>query len=79
MTSYKFARESALDELAAIAERDPVDLRRDLLADSPRTLRALEVATERALGITFAGGPRPWGRMLERLCQPQRAGGRGIA
>jgi isoquinoline 1-oxidoreductase beta subunit len=76
----EFARESAMDELSAIAERDPLDLRRDLLADSPRTLRALEVATERAgWGSPLPGGPRPWGRMLERLCQPQRAGGRGIA
>jgi len=34
--------------------RDPVDLRRDLLADNPRTLRALELAAERA----------GWGRRL---------------
>jgi isoquinoline 1-oxidoreductase beta subunit len=44
----EFARESALDELAAAAGRDPVDLRRGLLAGSPRTLRALELAAERA-------------------------------
>jgi isoquinoline 1-oxidoreductase subunit beta len=43
----EFARESAIDELAAAAGRDPVDLRRDLLADNPRTLRALELAAER--------------------------------
>ncbi len=29
-------------------DRDPVDLRRDLLADNPRTLRALELAADRA-------------------------------
>ena len=42
----EFARESAIDELAIAARRDPVDLRRDLLADNPRTLRALELAAE---------------------------------
>jgi isoquinoline 1-oxidoreductase subunit beta len=44
----EFARESAIDELAGAAGRDPVDLRRDLLADNPRTLRALELAADRA-------------------------------
>jgi isoquinoline 1-oxidoreductase subunit beta len=44
----EFARESAIDELAIATDRDPVDLRRDLLADNPRTLRALELAAERA-------------------------------
>jgi isoquinoline 1-oxidoreductase subunit beta len=44
----EFARESAIDELAIAAGRDPVDLRRDLLAGTPRTLRALELAAERA-------------------------------
>jgi isoquinoline 1-oxidoreductase beta subunit len=42
----EFARESAIDELAIAAGCDPVDLRRDLLVDSPRTLRALELAAE---------------------------------
>jgi isoquinoline 1-oxidoreductase beta subunit len=50
----EFAREAAIDELALAAGRDPVDLRRDLLADDPRTLRALELAAERA----------DWGRPL---------------
>jgi len=40
----EFARESALDELAIAVGRDPVDLRRDLLVNNPRTLRALELA-----------------------------------
>jgi len=62
----EFARESAIDELAIAAGRDPVDLRRDLLDDSPRTLRALELAAEsagwgsplperRSRGITCSG------------------------
>jgi isoquinoline 1-oxidoreductase subunit beta len=42
----EFARECALDELALAAGRDPVDFRRDLLADNPRTLRALELAAQ---------------------------------
>jgi isoquinoline 1-oxidoreductase beta subunit len=53
----EFARECALDELALAAGRDPIDLRRGLLADNPRTLRALELAAE-AVGW---GEPAPEG------------------
>lgn len=59
----EFARESAIDELAA-AGRDPVDFRRDLLAGSPRTLRALELAAERA----GWGTPLPEGRARGVAC-----------
>ncbi len=53
----EFARESAIDELAIAAGRDPVELRRGMLKDSPRTLRALELAAERAdWGSTLPDG-----------------------
>jgi isoquinoline 1-oxidoreductase beta subunit len=54
----EFARESALDELAIATGRDQVDLRRDLLADNPRTLAALESAAE----LGGWGTPLPEGR-----------------
>src|SRR4029077_18988683 len=54
----EFARESAVDELAIASGRDPVELRRELLAGSPRTLRARARAAERA----GWGSPLPEGR-----------------
>src|SRR6201999_1933619 len=54
----EFARESAIDELAIATRRDPIDLRRDLLAGDQRTLRALELAAEIADWAT----PLPDGR-----------------
>jgi isoquinoline 1-oxidoreductase subunit beta len=54
----EFARESAIDELAIATGRDPVDVRRELLVGSPRTLRALELAASRA----DWGSPLPEGR-----------------
>jgi isoquinoline 1-oxidoreductase beta subunit len=54
----EFARESAIDELSIVAGRDPVDLRRELLAASPRTVRALELAAE----VAGWGSPLPEGR-----------------
>jgi isoquinoline 1-oxidoreductase beta subunit len=60
----EFARESAIDELAIAAGRDPVDLRRDLLAGNPRTLRALELAADRS----GWGTPTPEGRARGVAC-----------
>ena len=60
----EFARESAIDELAIAAGRDPVDLRRDLLAENPRTLRALELAAE----IVGWGTPAPEGHARGITC-----------
>src|SRR5205085_7760417 len=57
-------RESALGELAIEAREDPVDLRRALLANNPRTLRALELAAERA----GWGSPHPEGRARGIAC-----------
>jgi len=43
-----FAIESSIDELAALASRDPLELRRELLAGKARHLRVLEVVAERS-------------------------------
>jgi isoquinoline 1-oxidoreductase beta subunit len=60
----EFARESAMDELAIAVRCDPVDLRRDLLAGNPRTLRALELVAE----IVDWGTPLPEGRARGITC-----------
>lgn len=53
----KFAIECILDEIAADLEKDPVALRRELMAESPRALATLEKAAEMA----GWGGPLPDG------------------
>jgi isoquinoline 1-oxidoreductase beta subunit len=58
-----FVRECFFDELAALANRDPYEFRRELLRGQPRHLRTLELAAQKA----GWGTPLPRGR------------GRGIA
>ena len=53
-----FAAECFIDELAAAAHRDPVDYRRDLLADLPRHRAVLDLVAEEA----DWGAPLPDGR-----------------
>jgi isoquinoline 1-oxidoreductase beta subunit len=60
----EFARESAIDELAIAVGRDPLDLRRDLLGDSPRTLRTVELAAQMA----GWGTPLPQGHARGITC-----------
>jgi len=47
-THTAFAMESMIDELAWAAEKDPVEYRAALLTASPRHLRALQLAAEKA-------------------------------
>jgi isoquinoline 1-oxidoreductase beta subunit len=62
-SQHGFFTESFFDEVAHAAERDPYELRRELLADKPRHRAVLELAAEKA----GWGEPLPRGR------------GRGIA
>jgi len=57
-TQNTFFAESFLDELAAAGKKDPVELRRRLLAKSPRLLGVLNLAAEKA----GWGQPLPEGR-----------------
>jgi isoquinoline 1-oxidoreductase beta subunit len=57
-TQNTFFAESFLDELAAAGKKDPVELRRRLLAKSPRLLNVLNLAAEKS----GWGQPLPEGR-----------------
>jgi len=54
-----FATECFLDEVAAAGARDPLDLRRTLLADHPRHLGVLDLAAAKA---GWGGSPLPPGK-----------------
>ena len=67
-THTAFSTETFVDELAAAAVRDPLDMRRALLAKHPRHLAALELAAREA----GWGTPLPPGKAGEKR-------GRGLA
>jgi CO/xanthine dehydrogenase Mo-binding subunit len=59
-----FMVESFIDELAAVAKKDPFEYRRHLLKEKPRLKRALELAAEKA----GWGKPLPRGRARGIAC-----------
>jgi isoquinoline 1-oxidoreductase subunit beta len=58
LSQNAFFAESFVDELAAVAGKDPIELRRRLFAKSPRLVAVLDIAAERA----GWGKPLPAGR-----------------
>ncbi len=66
-----FAVESFLDEIAAMARRDPLDLRREMLAGDARLRNVLDIA------VREAGGNEPGTR--ERGARSRRGEGRARA
>jgi isoquinoline 1-oxidoreductase beta subunit len=56
-THTAFAVETFIDQLAAVADRDPVEFRRGLLADHPRHLGVMQLAADKAgWGTPLAAG-----------------------
>ena len=78
-TQNTFFVESFMDELAAAGGKDPVELRRRLLAQNPRLLGVLELAAQKA----DWGKPLPAGRfrgvaVVNNVGQLHGAGGRSL-
>jgi len=72
-----FARECFLDEIAHRTERDPLELRRDLLSGSfPYAMRQVDRA-QLATVLELAAEKAGWGTALPN--RPGRRSGRGIA
>ena len=56
-----FAVESAIDELAALAAKDPMEFRKELMADHPRALAVIEAADAMSQWRHSLGSGRAWG------------------
>ena len=73
-----FAVETFIDEVAHADKKDPYKFRRDLLTNSPRHLRVLDLAAEKAgWGTRAPGGTRPRHRGAHVVPELRGRGGRG--
>ena len=83
-THNTFFLECFLDELAAAADTDPLELRRQMLGHDPRGLKVLETAAERAgwagrkaegrhLGIGYFAAER-WRTRVAQIAEVEREG-----
>lgn len=77
-----FAFESFIDELAVAANRDPLEFRLDLIAESAEDdlfLRARSLATLRAAAEAYGWEPRPPRQRPNEEVTDKKSAGRGIA
>ena len=78
-THNAFATECFLDDIARATKKDPVELRRSLLANHPHHLAVLNLAARRPAGAPAGQGTRPWRRRARVFRHRSRPGGRGRA